>query len=281
MKYIKTTMALAVLLLSILTIVLLPNRSVKAATKVTYYWPVSNTKVNSPYGSRKAPVEGASSFHKGCDIAMAKNSPVYCPAAGTVETVKLNCTHNYGKSKSCGCNGGSGNYICIKHPDGRRTYYKHLTTAYVKAGQKVKMGDKIGSVGSTGCSSGNHLHLEVTKTDGSTRENPVNVFSKTTAVAALGKITAAPNLSYLGFTMYGTGIVTASWSRPSGSLGSIVSYTFSYKLPTDKYFCCSGATTKTKSIPIGVVKGTVLKVQATISYEGNTYKTAERQITIK
>ena len=278
---IKTTKALTIFTALLLMIVSLPGKTVNAATNTTYYWPVSNTKVNSPYGNRKAPVEGASSFHKGCDIAMAKNSPIYAPAAGTVETVKLNCTHNYGKKKSCGCNGGSGNYICIKHPDGRRTYYKHITTAYVKVGQKVKMGDKIASVGSTGCSSGNHLHLEVTKTDGSTRENPVNVFSKITAETALSKITSAPNLSYSGLTFYGSGIVTASWSRPSGSLGSIVSYTFSYKRPTDKCYCISGATRSTKSMAIAVVKGTILKVQATISYEGNTYTTAVKQITIK
>ena len=71
------------------------------------------------------------------------------------------CPHDYGKNYSCGCGGGYGNYCIIDHGGGWWTLYGHSEgiTAYV--GQKVKQGDVLGTVGSTGHSTGPHLHFEI------------------------------------------------------------------------------------------------------------------------
>ena len=80
------------------------------------------------------------------------------------------CTHNYGKQGSCGCGGGYGNYCIIDHGGGYSTVYAHATEIIVKEGQQVSTGDVIGYVGSTGESTGYHLHFEV-RIDGE-RKNP-------------------------------------------------------------------------------------------------------------
>lgn len=81
--------------------------------------------------------------------------------AGTVISVVNCCTHNFAKNYSCGCGGGYGNYVIISHDGTYSTVYAHLTSAYVSVGDYVKQGDVIGSMGSTGHSTGAHLHFEV------------------------------------------------------------------------------------------------------------------------
>ncbi len=71
------------------------------------------------------------------------------------------CTHNYAKSSSCGCGGGYGNYVVIAHDGTYSTLYGHLTAAYVSVGETVKQGQVIGAIGSTGFSTGAHLHFEI------------------------------------------------------------------------------------------------------------------------
>ena len=100
--------------------------------------------------------------HGGIDIAGAgiMGTPVVAAADGTVIATNSSCTHNWGKSYSCGCGGGYGNYVMISHAGGKMTVYGHLTSLTVSTGQSVSRGQVIGYVGSTGNSTGPHLHYE-------------------------------------------------------------------------------------------------------------------------
>ena len=100
-------------------------------------------------------------FHGGIDIAGGgiMGSPVLAADAGTVIAVFTGCTHNWGKEKCCAC-GSYGNYVIIDHGNGKETIYGHLTSAGVQSGDTVKQGQVIGLVGSTGNSTGPHLHFE-------------------------------------------------------------------------------------------------------------------------
>lgn len=84
----------------------------------------------------------------------------YAAAAGTVVSVNTSCAHNWGKYYSCGCGGGYGNYVWINHGNGKETVYAHLTSVAVSSGQYVTAGQYIGTVGTTGHSTGPHLHFE-------------------------------------------------------------------------------------------------------------------------
>ncbi len=99
------------------------------------------------FGWRKDPFTGMRDFHQGVDIVASPGSRVVAPADGVVMQV--------------GPNGGLGNSILISHGYGLMTRYGHLQAFNVKAGQKVRRGDVIGFVGSTGRSTGPHLHYEV------------------------------------------------------------------------------------------------------------------------
>ena len=87
--------------------------------------------------------------HKGIDIGAAKGTAIKAAAAGTVTTAAY------------GYNGGYGNHVIISHGNGVQTLYGHCNTLTVSAGQKVSQGQQIATVGSTGASTGNHLHLEI------------------------------------------------------------------------------------------------------------------------
>ncbi|MGE5544482.1 MAG: peptidoglycan DD-metalloendopeptidase family protein [Bacillota bacterium] len=108
---------------------------------------VSGGRLSSNFGNRVHPVTGKSRFHKGVDIAAARGNPVFAYASGTVTYA--------------GWMSGYGNLIAISHGNGMVTRYGHLSAIYVKAGQKVSVRQRIGAVGSTGVSTGPHLHFEV------------------------------------------------------------------------------------------------------------------------
>ena len=101
--------------------------------------------------------------HSGIDISSAGigGASVVASRSGTVIYVNNSCSHNYAKSSSCGCGGGYGNYVIVQHDDGYSTVYAHLTSAVVSYGQSVSQGQLLGYVGSTGFSTGDHLHFEV------------------------------------------------------------------------------------------------------------------------
>lgn len=100
--------------------------------------------------------------HGAIDIAGSgiMGTSVVAAASGTVISTNTSCIHNWGKSGSCGCGGGYGNYVWIDHGNGKATIYGHLTSVYASVGQYVSAGQVIGTVGSTGNSTGPHLHFE-------------------------------------------------------------------------------------------------------------------------
>lgn len=109
-------------------------------------------------------------MHRGIDVGNSgiAGAPIYAAQSGKVISVTNYCSHNYGKNWSCGCGGGYGNYIIIDHGGGLSTVYAHCQSIYVSEGSYVSKGDTIGEVGTTGWSTGFHLHFEV-------RENGVAV----------------------------------------------------------------------------------------------------------
>ena len=122
-----------------------------------FVWPVPGFYyVISPFN------ENRGYSHKGIDITGGGIMGATCVAAngGTVIGSNNSCSHNWGKSGSCGCGGGYGNYVLISHPGGKTTMYGHLSSITVSTGQTVSKGQTIGYVGSTGWSTGAHLHYE-------------------------------------------------------------------------------------------------------------------------
>lgn len=111
--------------------------------------------------------------HGGVDIGDAgiANTNIYAAQEGTVIAANYGCTHNFGKDYTCCV--GLGNYVIIRHPNGYATVYGHMTSPTVTVGQYVQQGDVIGHVGTTGWSTGYHLHFEVRDPNG-TRTNPHN-----------------------------------------------------------------------------------------------------------
>ncbi|MBR3971339.1 MAG: peptidoglycan DD-metalloendopeptidase family protein [Ruminococcus sp.] len=101
-------------------------------------------------------------YHGGIDIAGPNfmGTTIVASASGTVIDSCNSCTHNWGKYGSCGCGGGFGNYVWIDHGDGKATIYAHLSYHTIYTGQYVSAGEIIGYGGSTGYSTGPHLHFE-------------------------------------------------------------------------------------------------------------------------
>lgn len=112
--------------------------------------------------------------HGGIDVSNGGiyGANIYAAQSGTVILVSNTCPHDYGKNWSCGCGNGFGNYIIVDHGGGLSTLYAHCSGINVYEGQDVSIGDVIGYVGSTGWSTGAHLHFEV-RVDGY-RTDPFN-----------------------------------------------------------------------------------------------------------
>ena len=128
-----------------------------------YRWPVSAKFQNiTTYFGYDAWRGG---MHYGIDIAGAGigGTNLYAAQSGRVIKISNTCTHNFSKNYRDGCGGGYGNYIIIDHGGGMSTLYAHCGSINVSNGQFVNKGDVIGTVGSTGWSTGYHLHFEVRK----------------------------------------------------------------------------------------------------------------------
>jgi murein DD-endopeptidase MepM/ murein hydrolase activator NlpD len=125
------------------------NSDGKSATKALMKTPINGARLSSAYGMRKHPILGYNKKHMGVDFAAPTGTPIMAAGTGHIEYV--------------GTNGGAGKYIRIKHLNGYKTSYSHLSS-YASGMQKnvrVKQGQTIGYVGSTGLSTGPHLHYEV------------------------------------------------------------------------------------------------------------------------
>lgn len=124
------------------------NEQVKNYDGGAFKWPApSYTRISDDYGNRMHPTLGVQQFHNGIDMAAPNGSPILAAYDGTVVAASYS--------------GSMGNYIMIDHGDGLFTIYMHASALYVSKGASVSKGDKIAAVGSTGRSTGPHLHFSV------------------------------------------------------------------------------------------------------------------------
>ena len=123
-----------------------------------YVWPAPGHY----YLSSQFYEERTGYYHGGIDIAGSgfMGTTIVAAASGTVISSYNSCGHNWGKYGSCGCGGGFGNYVWIDHGGGKATIYAHLSYNTIYDGQYVTAGQVIGYGGSTGYSTGPHLHFE-------------------------------------------------------------------------------------------------------------------------
>ncbi len=115
---------------------------------ISFIWPCpSSSRITSQFGGRSSPTEGASTNHKGVDIGASSGSDILAAASGTVTISTYSVS--------------AGNYIMIDHGGGISTVYMHCSSLLVSAGEKVTQGQVIAKVGSTGYSTGPHLHFGI------------------------------------------------------------------------------------------------------------------------
>lgn len=117
-------------------------------SNATWVTPVSGYRLTSPFGMRQHPILKTYTKHNGIDMACDSGTPIYATRAGTVTVTSYQA-------------GGAGNYVSINHLDGFSSIYMHMTRYIVSVGQSVSQGQLIGYVGSTGLSTGPHLHFGI------------------------------------------------------------------------------------------------------------------------
>ena len=122
------------------------GKSIKKALMKT---PINGARLSSPFGMRKHPIDGFNKMHRGTDFAAPMGTPIMASGSGTI--------------KKAGWCGGGGNCVVIRHNSTYQTVYAHMSkfAKGIKKGVRVKQGQTIGYVGSTGKSTGPHLHYEV------------------------------------------------------------------------------------------------------------------------
>ena len=104
-------------------------------------------RVSAPYGWRKDPFTGENAFHRGVDLACAEGTPVLAALDGLVTAARRGTAY--------------GNYVRLTHGDGQETLYAHMQYLYVRAGEVVAAGQRLGTAGQTGRATGAHLHFEL------------------------------------------------------------------------------------------------------------------------
>lgn len=151
-----------------------------------WVWPLERLRVTDEFGYRIHPIYGDRRLHRGIDLAASMNQPVFADAVGKVSWA--------------GYNGGEGNSVHIDHPDGSRTKYFHNTSLLVSRGQPVAEGEQIARAGTTGASTGVHVHHEThTSSRVDSPVDPRGFLAERGApfgtVAAGGEFTPIPNLT--------------------------------------------------------------------------------------
>lgn len=130
--------------------VALDSKTLKTAMGDRFIMPIqSKFRWSSPYGNRIDPIAGVKSFHTGTDMACPTGTPIVAAMSGKVSTTGVNRVY--------------GNYVIIDHGNGYQTLYAHMSKIIASKGQWVSQGTRIGLVGSTGYSTGPHLHFTVYK----------------------------------------------------------------------------------------------------------------------
>ena len=145
-----------------------------------FLWPLPSSwnTLSSLFGSRIHPITGKPNNHTGIDIPASKNTNIYAAKSGVVTTSTYNSSY--------------GNYVVVSHSDGTSTLYAHMNKRAVSKGETVSQGQVIGYVGTTGSSTGNHLHFEI-RVNG-TRVDPVDYFKdKTLYVRSGGQTVLLPH----------------------------------------------------------------------------------------
>ncbi|RIL10057.1 MAG: hypothetical protein DCC75_05160 [Proteobacteria bacterium] len=127
--------------------IILPSGVTHAGAMNSFVYPVMAPQLSSHFGRRIHPIRRYSSMHKGVDLAAPSGSPIRAISSGTVVFADPYA--------------GYGNLVVIKHASGTTSHYGHCQSIRVRPGQKVRAGDIIGTVGSSGHSTGPHLHLEL------------------------------------------------------------------------------------------------------------------------
>ena len=154
----------------------LAAQNIKITSEAGFIWPTYATTITSLFGSRIHPVTGRANNHTGVDVAAAGGTNILSAKSGVVITSTYNSSY--------------GNYVVVSHGNGQTTLYAHMRKRLVSEGQSVKQGDVLGLVGTTGSSTGNHLHYEI-RINGS-RVDPLNYYKGSTfTLRANGK-----NVSY-------------------------------------------------------------------------------------
>ena len=125
------------------------DKNGKSVQKALMKTPINGARLSSPFGMRKHPIDGFNKMHRGTDFAAPMGTPIMASGSGTI--------------KKAGWCGGGGNCVAIKHNSTYETIYAHMSkfAQGIRKGVKVKQGQIIGYVGSTGKSTGPHLHYEV------------------------------------------------------------------------------------------------------------------------
>lgn len=130
---------------------------------IAFAAPLKGYAINSAYGLRRLAGEAAARRHKGIDIAAPRGTSVFVACEGEVVLTGYD-------------GGGYGRYIEVRHPNGMTTLYAHLSRIDVARGDRLGEGERIGLVGSTGRSTGPHLHFEVRRNDA--QVNPTSVLGQ-------------------------------------------------------------------------------------------------------
>ena len=125
------------------------DKNGKSVEKALMKTPINGARLSSPFGMRKHPIDGFNKMHKGTDFAAPMGTPIMASGSGVI--------------KKAGWCGGGGNCVVIKHNSTYQTIYAHMSKFAngIRSGVRVKQGQTIGYVGSTGKSTGPHLHYEV------------------------------------------------------------------------------------------------------------------------